>query len=84
VRLRHAAASLSATAEPDARVRAGDSNERGAMFEFSQRDLQDRNYSPEVGDEVEFSVFLDKRSRKRAATRISVVRLNRKDKHQGL
>lgn len=54
------------------------------MFEFSQRDLQDRNYSPEVGDEVEFSVFLDKRSRKRAATRISVVRLNRKDKHQGL
>lgn len=53
------------------------------LLEFAERDLVDSSVLPQVGDIVEFDVFMEKRSKRRGATHLRISQFNPSDRVQG-
>ena len=67
------------TGEPPATSSAPQS-----LFEFAERDLVDPALPLAVGDAVSFSVFVEKKSRRRGATAVRLVQLNPAGRQRGV
>jgi len=75
-----AAAPAAAAAESAAAPAASTSTD---LYEFSERDLVDANVVLYVGDVVSFSIFEERRSRRRGATKLQLVEPNPAGRERG-